>query len=198
MAEQVNITEWLAKAKEDPKLAAQPVIIVAALFFLGYKFLYAPVTSELQKQERKTKRVEGQIKKVESAADNLDDLKLEIEEKKAEWKKAQKLCYKKSEMTKFLRRIRELAELAGIPVKSINPQSISPMKMGEISVEKLPVSIYFTGDIVTLGTFLRLIEKEEKITFLSLPSLSPNASGQFELELTPTTILISDELAEEK
>jgi hypothetical protein len=72
------------------------------------------------------------------------------------------------------------------------------MKMGEISVEKLPVSIYFTGDIVTLGTFLRLIEKEEKITFLSLPSLSPNASGQFELELTPTTILISDELAEEK
>jgi Tfp pilus assembly protein PilO len=198
MAEQVNITEWLAKAKEDPKLAAQPVIIVAALFFLGYKFLYAPVTKKLMLQERRTKKVEGQIKRVESAADNLDDLKLEIEEKKAEWKKTQQLCYKKSEMTKFLRRIRELAELAGIPVKSINPQSISPMKMGEISVEKLPVSIYFTGDIVTLGTFLRLIEKEEKITFLSLPSLSPNASGQFELELIPTTILISDELAEEK
>jgi Tfp pilus assembly protein PilO len=197
MSEQVNITEWLAKAKEDPKLAAQPVIIVAALFFLGYKFLYAPQVGELEKQEKKTKRVEGSIKRVESAADNLEDLKLEIAEKKAAWKESQQLCYKKSEMTKFMRRVRELANLAGIPVKSINPQSISPLKLGEISVEKLPVSIYFTGDLVKLGTFLRLIEKEEKVTFVSLPNLTPNASGLFEIELIPTTILIPDELAAE-
>lgn len=194
MAEEVNITQWLAKAKEDPKVAAQPVVIVLALFFGGYKALYAPKVVELMKQEKKTKAVEGQIKALESAVENLEDIKLDIEEKKAAFKKSTELCYRKSEITRFLRRVRELAQLAGIPVKSVNPQTISPQNLGEITVEKLPVSIFFTGDLVTLGTFLRLVEKEEKITFLTLPSLMPNASGVFELELVPTTILIPDDL----
>lgn len=194
MAEQASLTQWLAKAKEDPKVAAQPVVIILALFFGGYKGLYAPKVAELQKQEKKTKGVEGNIKKLESAVENLEDIKLDIEEKKNAWKKAQSLCYRKSEITKFLRRVRELAEMAEVPVKSVNPQAISKIPLGEIEVEKLPVSIFFTGDLVKLGVFLRLIEKEEKITFLSLPNLTPNASGVFELELAPTTILIPDEL----
>lgn len=198
MAEEFSITKWLAKAKEDPKVAAQPVLIVVGIFFGGYKALYAPKVVELQKQEKKTKGVEGKIKKLESAVENLEDIKLEIEEKKSAWKKAQGLCYRKSEVTKFLRRIRELAQLAGIPVKSVNPQTITKLNLGEISVEKLPVSIFFNGDIVKLGTFMRLLEKEEKIAFMSLPTLMPNASGTFDLELLPTTILIPDELAAEK
>lgn len=198
MAEEFSITKWLAKAKEDPKVAAQPVLIVVGIFFGGYKALYAPKTIELLKQEKKTKGIEGQIKRLESAVENLEDIKLEIEEKKSAWKKARELCYRKSEVTKFLRRIRELAQLAGIPVKSVNPQTITKLNLGEISVEKLPVSIFFNGDIVKLGTFMRLLEKEEKITFMSLPTLMPNASGTFDLELLPTTILIPDELAAEK
>ncbi len=198
MAEEFTITKWIAQAKEDPKVAAQPLIIVVGLFFAGYKVLYAPKTIELKKQEKKVKGVDGQIKKLESAVENLEDIKLEIEEKKAAWKKAQGLCYRKSEVTKFLRRIRELAQIAEIPVKSVNPQTITQVQLGEISIEKLPVSIYFNGDLVKLGIFMRLLEKEEKITFINLPSLSPNASGTFELELMPTTILIPDELAAEK
>ncbi len=198
MAEEFSITKWIAQAKEDPKVAAQPLIIVVGLFFAGYKVLYAPKTLELKKQLKRASGVEGQIKKLESAVENLEDIKLEIEEKKAAWKKAQGLCYRKSEITKFLRRIRELAQLAGIPVKSVNPQTIVPLQLGQISIEKLPVSIYFNGDLVKLGIFMRLLEKEEKITFLSLPNLSPNASGTFELELMPTTILIPDELAAEQ
>ncbi len=194
MADEALLTNWLAKAKEDPKNAAPPVVIILALFFGGYKALYAPNTAILLKQDKATKGIEAQIKKLESAVENLEDIKLEIEEKKAQWKKTQQLCYRKSEITRFLRRVRELATLAGIPVKSVNPQQISPLPLGELAFEKLPVSIYFTGDLVTLGIFLRLIEKEEKITFLNLPSLVPNASGTFELELVPTTILIPDEL----
>lgn len=197
MAEQPNITEWLAKAKEDPKLAAQPVIIILALFFGGYKVLYSPQTVLLKRQAKKTDRVKGEIKKLKSAVENLEDIKLEIEEKKNAWKKTQGLCYRKSRMTQFFKRIRELAKLAGIPVKSVNPQPITEIQFGEIKVEKLPVSIFFTGDLVKLGVFFRLIEKEEKITFLSLPSLRPNASGTFEMEISPTTILIPDELVVE-
>ncbi|MDN5279582.1 MAG: hypothetical protein PWR01_3547 [Clostridiales bacterium] len=197
MADPKSITEWLAQAKEDPKVAAQPVIIILGLFFAGYKVLYAPKTKDLERQAKRTKGVEGQIKRLESAVENLEDIKLDIAEKKDAWKKAQSFCYKKSEITKFLRRIREIAEIADVPVKSINPQSIAPMQLGEITVEKLPVSIYFTGDLVKLATFLRLIEKEEKITFLNLPNLVPNGSGTFELELTPTTILIPDDLVAE-
>ena len=197
MAEEINITKWLAQAKEDPKVAAQPVVIALGIFFAGYKVLYAPKVGELAKQEKRTKGIEGQIKNLESAVENIEDIKLEIEETKNSLKKAKNLCYRKSEMTKFMRRVRELAKLADIPVKSVNPQTIVGLKLGEFAVEKLPVSIFFTGDLVRLGTFLRLVEKEEKITFLNLPTLVPNASGTFELELVPTTILIPDEMMAE-
>lgn len=192
MAEEFSITEWLKTAKNDPKVAAQPLIIVAALAFGGYKTLYAPKVIELGKEVKKNQRIEGEIKSLESAVENLDDIKLDIEEKKGAWEKAQKLCYKKSEMTAFLRRIRELAQQSGLNIKTVNPQAITQIKAGEIIVEKFPVSFFFTGDLTLLGTFLRLIEKEEKITFISLPMLTPNASGTFEIDLTPTTILIPE------
>lgn len=195
MAEEFKISEWLAKAKEDPKVAAQPLIIVAAVLFGGYKFAYSPKVIELDKELKKNKKVETDIKSVQSAVNNIEDIKLDIEEKKASFNKAKTMCYRKGEMTSFLRRVREIAQKAGIEVKSVNPQPISPIAMGEIAMEKFPVSFFYTGDLTTLGTFLRLIELEEKITFLTMPTLSPNASGTFEVELTPTTILLPDSLA---
>lgn len=193
MAEEINISEWLKKAKEDPKVAAQPLLIVAAIAFMGYKFLYSPKVLELTKELKKNKAVEAEIKTVESAVENLEDIKLDIEDKKAKWAEAQKLCYKKSEMTVFLRRVRELAQKAGIVVKSVNPQAITPAQVGQVSVENFPVSFFYTGDLVQMGVFLRLVEMEDKVTFISMPALTPNASGVFEIDLTPTTILIPDE-----
>ncbi len=194
MAEEFSITDWLAKAKEDPKVAAQPLIIAVALLFGGYKFLYAPKTIELAKEEKKSKGIENNIKKVKSAVDNIEDIKLDIEDKKEKLNKAKTELYRKSEMTKFLRRVRELALKAGIEVKSVNPQPITPVQLGQVTAEKLPVAFSFNGDMQKLGVFLRLIEKEEKLTFIQLPDLAPNASGTFELELIPTTILLPDDV----
>lgn len=194
MAEAFKISDWLAKAKEDPKVAAQPLLIAAGILFGGYKGLYAPKTIELARELKKNAGIEAQIKKVKTAVDNIEDIKLDIEEKKAEFKKATGLCYRKSEMTTYLRRVRELAQLAGIEVKSVNPQPVIPITMGTITLEKFPVSFFYSGDLVKLGTFLRLVEKEEKITFLSMPALAPNASGTFEMDLTPITLLIPDSL----
>jgi Tfp pilus assembly protein PilO len=194
MAEGVSISDWLKKAKEDPKLALQPFLIIGAVAFMGYKFLYAPKTIEIAKELKKSKGVADQIKKVETAIENIEDIKLNIEERKAKWTASQKLCYRKSEMTSFLRRVRELAQKAGIEVKSVNPQPISQMQVGQVSVEKFPVSFFYTGDLVTIATFLRLVELEEKISFLSIPHLLPNASGSFEVEFVPTTILVPDQM----
>ncbi|EKD81672.1 MAG: hypothetical protein ACD_39C01696G0002 [uncultured bacterium] len=195
MAEEFSLTEWLKKAKEDPKVAAQPFLIIAALAFGGYKGLYAPKVAELLKEDKKIKGIEANIKKLQAAVDNIEDIKLDIEDKKSAFSKSVKLCYRKSEMTSFLRRVRELSSQAGIPVKSVNPQPLSELKLGEAAVEKFPVTFSFSGDLVQLGTFLRMIEKEEKLTFVSMPNLKPNASGTFDLELTPTTVLIPDEMA---
>lgn len=197
MTEQVNITEWLANAKEDPKLAAQPVIIILGLFFIGYKALYAPKVVELERELRKNSRVERDIKQIQSAGDNIENIKLEIEDERESWRKARNLCYKKSEATQFMRRVREIAQITGINIRNVNPKSISPQKLGEITVEKFPVTFNFNGDLVKLGMFLRLLEKEEKISFITLPRLETNASGVFDMELGPTTILIPDELAED-
>ncbi len=194
MAEELNISEWLKKAKDDPKLAAQPLLIVAALAFMGYKFLYSPKVIELGKEIKKNQRVEADIKTVESAIENLEDIKLDLEDRKAKWETAQKLCYKKAEMTSFLKRVREIAQRAGINVKSVNPQTITPTQVGKVTVENFPVSFFYTGDLVQMGTFMRLLELEEKITFISIPPLAPNASGVFEVELTPTTILVPDKI----
>ncbi|EKD83966.1 MAG: hypothetical protein ACD_39C00333G0002 [uncultured bacterium] len=195
MAAEFSLTEWLKKAKEDPKVAAQPLVVVAALVFGGYKGLYAPKVAELLKEDKKIKGIEASIKKVQAAVDNIEDIKLDIEDKKSAFSKSIKLCYRKSEMTSFLRRVRELAAQAGIPIKSVNPQPISQLNLGAATVEKFPVTFSFSGDLTQLGTFLRMIEKEEKITFVSMPNLKPNASGTFDLDLTPTTILIPDEMA---
>ncbi len=194
MAEEFTITDWLKKAKDDPKVAAQPLVIIAAIAFMGYKFLYSPKVTELAKEIKKNKGVEAQIQTVESAVENLESIKLDIEERKAKWSTALKVCYRKSEMTAFLRRIRELAQKAGITVKSVNPQAIAPQQVGKIATEKFPVSFFYTGDLVQLSIFLRLVELEEKVTFISIPPLTPNASGLFEVELTPTTILVPDQM----
>jgi len=194
MAEEFNITDWLKKAKEDPKIAAQPFLVIAAVAFMGYKFLYSPKVVELGKEIKRNKGVESQIQAVESAVENLEEIKLDIEERKAKWANALKVCYRKSEMTAFLRRVRELAQKAGITVKSVNPQAITPQQVGQISTEKFPVSFFYTGDLTQLSIFLRLVELEEKVTFISIPPLTPNASGLFEVELTPTTILVPDQL----
>lgn len=193
MAEEFSITDWLAKAKEDPKVAAQPLIIAVAVLFGGYKALYSPKVIELAKEEKKVKSIETNIKKVKSAVENIEDIKLDIEDKKEKVTKAKSQLYRKSEMTKFLRRVRELATKAGIEIKSVNPQPIAPVNLGNITAEKLPVSFSFDGDMKKLGIFLRLIEKEEKLTFINLPNLTPNASGTFDIDLVPTTLLIPDD-----
>lgn len=194
MAEGFSISDWLKKAKEDPKMVAQPFMIIGAVAFMGYKFLYAPKVLEIAKELKKNKGVEAEIKKVETAIENVEDIKLNIEDRKSKWVAAQKLCYRKSEMTSFLRRIRELAQKAGIEVKSVSPQPITPLQVGKVSVERFPVSFFYTGDLVKIGIFLRLLELEEKITFLSIPPLLPNASGAFEVEFVPTTILVPDQM----
>ncbi|EKD84172.1 MAG: hypothetical protein ACD_39C00206G0001, partial [uncultured bacterium] len=140
MAEGFSISEWLKKAKNDPKVAAQPLVIVAALAFGGYKGLYAPKAAEILKEEKKIKGIEANIKKVQSAVDNIEDIKLDIEDKKSKLSQAVKKCYRKSEMTSFLRRVRELATQAGIPIKSVNPQPLTQEKLGLATVEKFPVS----------------------------------------------------------
>ncbi|PKL48469.1 MAG: hypothetical protein CVV42_09280 [Candidatus Riflebacteria bacterium HGW-Riflebacteria-2] len=195
MAEEFSITDWLKKAKEDPKLAAQPLVIIAALAFGGYKGLYAPKVLELKKEDRKTKAIESQINDVQAAVDNRENILLDIEDKKAQLGKAIKLCYRKSEMTSFLRRVRELATQAGIPIKSVKPLPLVPTPMGNIEAEKCTVTFGFSGNLLQLATFMRLVEKEQKITFLNMPNLTPNASGTFDVELSPTTILIPDAIA---
>ena len=152
-----SITEWLEQAKEDPKLYAMPVVIVLAVFFAGYKVLYVPQLKPLKKQLKKNKGVERKIKKVQSAANDIDDIKLEVEEERQKAKEVKELCYKPNESTKFMRRIRKLGKMAGVRIKSVSPKPLKNIKFGEVTVKKFSVSFAFKGDIVRLsGIFSNL------------------------------------------
>lgn len=190
MAEEIKLYEWCLKAKEDPKIAAQPVVILIALLLLSWKFLYSPQKVILEKERKKMKGLESQIKELESAVENIEDIKIEVNDLKRNRLVAEELCYSKSKAPQFLQDLRNLSKKAGLDIKSINPQPSVPRTFETITFEEYPVKISFTGDFKQLGTFLRIIESHNKIISISLPSLIPDASGTFKFDITPTAILL--------
>ena len=137
------------------------------------------------------------MKSFKNAANKLEDIKLDIDEKKKKWEGNQKLCYKELERTIFLRRVREIANQAGINVKSINPLSDENIKISVIEAKKFSVQFSYAGDLTHLLAFMRFIELEPKITFMPIPDLMPNASGTIDTQITVSTILLPDKISTE-
>lgn len=187
-----NFQEWLKKAKEDPKQAAPPFVIVFALIFFAYKFVYLPKTLTLRKELAKNKGVQDQIRDLESAVANIEDLKTEVGDLRKSWTAIEDGCYKKSESPIFLQDLRKLGKLADLNFKSITPQPLVPKTYETLNYWLFPVKIGFTGTFKQLGIFSRILAKHAKLVFLDLPTLVPDASGAFKLDLFPTAILIEE------
>ena len=195
MAEEFKISTWLQQSKEDPKKAAPPVVVLVALIFAVWKFGYSPKAILIDKELKKNKRLAGEMKSFKSAANQLEDIKLDIEDKKKKWEENQKLCYKELERTVFLKRVREIANQAGINVKSINPLPDENIKISVIDAKKFSVQFAYTGDLTHLLTFMRFIELEPKITFMPIPNIMPNASGTLDIQITVSAILLPDKIS---
>ena len=105
MNEEFTLTEWLQKAKEDPKQFAIPVVFILAIAFLDWKFLYAPKAKEILSQTKKNQKVVSEMKNIKDAANKLEDIKIDIEEKKKAWESTKALCYTELKRTDFLRRL---------------------------------------------------------------------------------------------
>ena len=195
MAEGFSISNWLQQSKEDPKKAAPPVIVLAAILFAAWKFGYSPKAVLIDKEMKKNKKLAGEMKSFKNAANQLEDIKLDIENKKKQWEESQKLCYKELERTVFLRRVRELANQAGLNVKSINPLPDENIKVSVIDAKKFSVQFNYTGDLTHLLTFMRFIELEPKVAFVPIPNIAPNASGTIDTALTVSTILLPDKIS---
>lgn len=195
MAEGFSISNWLQQSKEDPKKAAPPVIVLAAILFAAWKFGYSPKAVLIDKEMKKNKKLAGEMKSFKNAANQLEDIKLDIENKKKQWEESQKLCYKELERTVFLRRVRELANQAGLNVKSINPLPDENIKVSVIDAKKFSVQFNYSGDLTHLLTFMRFIELEPKVAFVPIPNIAPNASGTIDTVLTVSTILLPDKIS---
>ena len=195
MAEGFSITDWLQQSKEDPKKAAPPLIIIIGIVFAVWKFVYSPKTILIDKEQKKNKKLAGEMKNFKNAANQLEDIKLDIEEKKKKWEENQKLCYKELERTVFLRRVRELANQAGINVKSINPLQDQDIKIGVIDAKKFSVQFSYVGDLAHLLTLMRFVELEPKICFMPIPNIMPNASGTLDTQIIVSTILLPDKIS---
>jgi len=192
MAEQPSLMEWLGKAKEDPKLAASPVVVIVALIFFGWKFFYAPQKIALAKELKSNKGVEKQIQALEQAVANKEQIQLEVNDFRKAMEKAEKICYKKSESPVFLQSLKKLGKQAQLDIKNINPQAPVEKTFETLKYEEYPVKINFQGTISQLGIFLRTLEIQEKLIVLALPQLTPDASGTFKFDLLPTVFLLPD------
>ena len=89
MAEQFSISNWLQQSKEDPQKAAPPIVILVAVIFAAWKFGYSPKAVLIDKELKKNKRLAGEMKSFKSAANQLEDIKLDIESKKKKWEEKQ-------------------------------------------------------------------------------------------------------------
>ena len=187
-----SITNWLQESKEDPKKAAPILVVIVVVGFLVWKFGYSPKAAMIAKELKKNKGIERDMKNFKNAANQLEDIKLNIEEMKKKWEESQKLCYKEMERTDFLKRVRELATKSNINVKSINPLPEEEITIGVVPAKKFSVQFNYSGDLEKLLTFMRFVELEPKITFMPIPKLAPNASGTFDIALKVTTILLPD------
>ncbi|MBP5467623.1 MAG: hypothetical protein J6Z11_00090 [Candidatus Riflebacteria bacterium] len=187
-----SITNFLQESKEDPKKIAPIVVIIGLAAFLVWKFGYSPKAAMITNELKKNKGIERDMKNFKNAANQLEDIKLNIEEMTKKWDDSHKLCYKEMERTDFLKRVRELATKANINVKSINPLPEEELTIGVIPAKKFSVQFNYSGDLEKLLTFMRFVELEPKITFMPIPKLAPNASGTFEIALKVSTILFPD------
>lgn len=193
MADGFSITEWLQKAKADPKVAAQPFLVLGAVLFLGWKFLYSPQLILLNKELKKNKGIEGQIRSLEDAVANKEQIQLEVNDFKKAREKATKICYKQSEASLFLQHLRQIGKLAKVEIKSFTPQPKKERTFETVKFEEYPVKIAFQGTFSQLGIFLRTLEKQEKLIFLDLPPLAADASGTFKFDLFPTVYVLPEE-----
>lgn len=192
MAEEFSITNWLQEAKDDPKKVAPIFVIIGVGGFIVWKFLYSPKAVLIDKELKKNKRLIGEMKNFKNASSQIEDIKLDIEDKKTKFSESLKLCYKEMERTVFLRRVRELATLSKINIRSLNPLPDENTKIGVLDAKKFSVQFSYIGDLTRLLTFMRLIELEPKTTFINIPNLIPNSEGKFDLKLTVSTILLPD------
>lgn len=198
MAEEVSISEWLQKAKADPKLAAQPLMIILALAFMEYRFLYSPQVKNLEKENKKNAGVIRQMDDLKKATEDIDNIRLEVNELKLKKSLAEKYCYKQSEVPLFFQDLRKWGREAGIDLKSLQPSPPVAKTFETLAYEEMSVKIPFSGDLKQLGIFLRTLEKSDKIIKVDLPPLKPDASGTFKFDLNPTILVLSDPPAEEK
>lgn len=186
------LSQWLQQARSDPKMAVQPLIIVLALAFLGYKFLIAPQKVILAKELKKNKGVQDQIAALTKAAGNLEKVREEVEKLRKVREHTQALCYSAADRAAFLRDVRAWGGQAGLQFKSLQPIPPVSRNYEKVAYEEVGVKVGFHGDFAQLGTFLRILEMQEKVIFLKLPPLTPDASGTFRFDLQPTAFFLLD------
>ena len=192
MAEEFKISEWLQSVKEEPKKAAPIFVILGAIAFIDWKFFYSPKAVQIDKELKKNKRIVGEMKNFKNAANQLEDIKIDIENKKKKWEDTKKLCYKESERTIFLKKVREAAAISGMSIRNITPLHDEPVQLGVVDAKKFSVQFAYNGDLTKLLTFMRLMEVASQTIFMPIPSLKPNASGTFDTTLTVSTIIFPD------
>jgi len=192
VADGFSLTEWIQKAKEDPKVAAQPLVVIVAILLLAYRFLYVPQRTLLDKETKKGKAILNEIKGLQSAVENIEEIKIQVNDLRKSWSEVEEKCYLKSDPQAFLQDIREIAKKVGLNIKNIAPQPTVPKTFETLNYEIYSVKISFAGSFQQLGKLLRAFESHKKLISVELPNLEPDASGTFKFDLLPSTILLPD------
>ena len=187
---QANIEKFLENKvslldmKQKMLIAAAACILPCVAFFF---LAYSPKNSEITALETQKTGLEGEIKKVEKIASDLDKHKAEMAEVQRQFAEASLLLPDEKEIPSLLATISGQATSSGLEILSFKPLTEKPQQF----YAEIPVDIGVQGPYHNVGIFLDRISKLPRVVSVNNIKMdSPKQTGG-EMILTSTFQLVT-------
>lgn len=181
--------------KQKVGILLASIIVPSILFGM---FVIKPKIDDIKKLKKDITYLEGEIKKVEARANELDKYKQEKENVALQLKAASLLLPQQKEIPRLLTNISDLGSNSGLEFINFQPGSESPTEFYAV----IPVNITVKGSYHKIGTFLDRVSKLNRIVSVTDISLgSPQKSGnlmQLNSQLKLVTYRFLEEAVEKK
>ncbi len=162
--------EKLNKRQKMGILAAAMIVPVALFIFL----FVIPKNKDIKKLRKDITYLQGEIKKVEARANELDKYKQEKENVALQLQAASLLLPQRKEIPRLLTNISDLGSSSGLDFINFQPGKETPSEFYAV----IPISITVKGSYHKIGTFLDKVSKLNRIVSVTDISLgSPKKSG---------------------
>ncbi|MDD5688038.1 MAG: type 4a pilus biogenesis protein PilO [Elusimicrobia bacterium] len=134
-------------------------VLIIAGFWVYWKYLYKPITSEITKLQEELSQKQSQLEATRQAAQELEVLQAEFKILEIEAREMEKKLPKSKELPKLIRDITRSLEKYRLSVQSFVPGKEMPKPY----FSEIPITLQLTGSYHNLANFLAEIGQYERV-----------------------------------